>query len=1141
MVEPGDVPSPKEGVGPRPPRSQSVDTFDAIVIGTGFAGAVTACRLAEAGFDICVLERGRRYGPDDFPRYPEKDLFSRSGGDDQFAPPPDFSRWSWSIDRGLFDVKDLDEVVSVQAAGYGGGSLIYANVHLRPPRDLFQTGWPQEYYADDQGEWTLAPYYDLAAYMLRVSPIPSRLEKTVRLREAAAAQPGSWFRPPLAVNFDNNGPNAFGRAQQSCDMRGRCILGCDRQAKNTLDLNYLARVEDAPPGRLGRVPDIRTMAEVTRIQRRRRDGKRRFTVTYKEAVFREHAAGKTRRRKIHAEYVFVCAGAVNTTELLMRSAAALGLTERERIGAHYFPNADTLGVVFDSAKPHEADYGPTITSALLYDRPESDAVRQLDQRGRVTHTLDFSCGRTTTDTVPLPGVDVFGHASGARARLAHRPILDWGKWALEPGAFGQLALTDVTGDFQVGERLSIGETAHAEVRSYAAERRHWFLVEDGGYPPELEPLLGIFRSPLWARRNRFREERDEHVVAAQPHQLFSSSQPAAVTPYPPASAPRRTAGPHLRVAAFANALRGVPPATVLGRPTDKGKAAAIDLLDNDIAKLLPQWFTDAIRRDHREILDQVAAMALPLLGRFLDTFAETTTKQWTGSLPSRLNADVVSTTGKQQVLVRGLLRQALQILAGSEAALARRVAQMLVEPVPDTPSGLLNLFGDAVLWALAYRVPSVHAGLLLVMGRDLYRGRLEFSDAPRGNSILAARMPPSALDTGAQVQERVLRHIAKTWQGELRTNPAWAPLGTRVTVHSQGGCPMGEKGLSVTSSTGEVHGCEGLYVMDAAAFPTSVGVNPSATIAAIAEYKVESFIHRAHQRPDWQGADDIKAAQQWMATRRAAMEAARQWMATRRAALDPLNSAKPPTSVPQPESEVLGLTFCEQMRGFMVPVSRATNWDHLETFQRRVRRFVEAEHLAMSDGLRVNAKLTARIDDLSRLLSREPGPAPIRIALTGPLTIESAPGVTPPLKETGEVSGSLEMFVRATRHTTPGVRFFRYELRAIDPALGWHVNGVKMLSNDPGMDAWQDASTIFFELEGFQRIRHRGIMRVSLQDFLNEQIQSLDVTGTSDTARKSWALAAFYKYFASELAQVYSSPVNRMVRLFAQAAMGIHV
>jgi len=35
--------------------------FDAVIIGSGFGGAITACRLSEAGYRVLVLERGRRW------------------------------------------------------------------------------------------------------------------------------------------------------------------------------------------------------------------------------------------------------------------------------------------------------------------------------------------------------------------------------------------------------------------------------------------------------------------------------------------------------------------------------------------------------------------------------------------------------------------------------------------------------------------------------------------------------------------------------------------------------------------------------------------------------------------------------------------------------------------------------------------------------------------------------------------------------------------------------------------------------------------------------------------------------------------------------------------------------------------------
>src|SRR4051794_33682042 len=44
--------------------------FDAIVVGSGFGGSVTAYRLAEAGRPVLVLERGRPYPPGSFTRSP---------------------------------------------------------------------------------------------------------------------------------------------------------------------------------------------------------------------------------------------------------------------------------------------------------------------------------------------------------------------------------------------------------------------------------------------------------------------------------------------------------------------------------------------------------------------------------------------------------------------------------------------------------------------------------------------------------------------------------------------------------------------------------------------------------------------------------------------------------------------------------------------------------------------------------------------------------------------------------------------------------------------------------------------------------------------------------------------------------------
>jgi len=106
------------------------ECFDCAVVGTGFGGAVTAHALAIAGFSVCLFERGRRFDPQTFPSLPQTPAMPLEGKD-----------WFWNLDRGLIDIRHLGDLVVAQAAGYGGGSLIYANVHLRAPPEIFAQ-WP---------------------------------------------------------------------------------------------------------------------------------------------------------------------------------------------------------------------------------------------------------------------------------------------------------------------------------------------------------------------------------------------------------------------------------------------------------------------------------------------------------------------------------------------------------------------------------------------------------------------------------------------------------------------------------------------------------------------------------------------------------------------------------------------------------------------------------------------------------------------------------------------------------------------------------------------------------------------------------------------------------------------------------------
>ena len=119
------------------------DEFDAVVIGSGFGGAVAAARLAERGVqDVLVLERGMPYPPGSFARTP----WEMRGG-----------VWDPATDRyGVLELLKFSHVTAVISSGLGGGSLVYANVMLRKPPETFgadqANGWREWPISYDQLE-----------------------------------------------------------------------------------------------------------------------------------------------------------------------------------------------------------------------------------------------------------------------------------------------------------------------------------------------------------------------------------------------------------------------------------------------------------------------------------------------------------------------------------------------------------------------------------------------------------------------------------------------------------------------------------------------------------------------------------------------------------------------------------------------------------------------------------------------------------------------------------------------------------------------------------------------------------------------------------------------------------------------------
>ncbi|MEO9824865.1 MAG: GMC family oxidoreductase [Paracoccaceae bacterium] len=343
-------------------------TFDAIIIGSGFGGSVHACRLASEGMSVLVLERGRRWSPDDYPRSPD-------------------DSWIYDVDEpenqnGWLDLRIFDDMWVATGAGVGGGSLIYANVSIDAKPETLNSGWPSQI-----NSRVLAPYYERVAEMLKPEQLPDN-QLTPRyelMREAALkTQTEDRFRKvDLAVSFDPDGrypgqrpaseqatktfTNAFGRQQGYCVHAGNCDIGCKAQAKNTLDMNYLAVAESSGA-------EIRPLSVVSHIVQEGNG----YAVVYHDV-----SSGAQVERVVRAKRVVLAAGSLGSTEILFRSRDKFRTLPNisNALGMSWSSNGDFLTPAFYDRRLLSPSIGPTITAAIDHLDGDKDGAQYFVEDG----------------------------------------------------------------------------------------------------------------------------------------------------------------------------------------------------------------------------------------------------------------------------------------------------------------------------------------------------------------------------------------------------------------------------------------------------------------------------------------------------------------------------------------------------------------------------------------------------------------------------------------------------------------------------------------------------------------------------------------------------------------------------------------
>ena len=321
--------------------------YDYVVIGSGFGGSVSALRLAEKGYSVCVLEKGRRFSEADLPKSNW-----------------DLRNWFWMprfYFSGIQQLTLLHNVLILSGTGVGGGSLVYCAVLFEPPDSFYLD--PQWAGLETNWKEILTPFFREAKRMLGVTENPKMWKSDELLLDYAKeigrekffrpTQVGIFFGEPGVTvpdpYFGGKGPDRVG-----CNHSGACMLGCKNGGKNTLGRNYLYLAE-----RLG--AKIKSETLVVSVEKSSDDS---YFVTTKNYI----GLFNTKKKVIKAKGVVFAAGALGTNQLLLAAKRGKNLPElSDQVGQVVRTNSEVLVGARGKSRQDKFCEGISITSSLFVD------------------------------------------------------------------------------------------------------------------------------------------------------------------------------------------------------------------------------------------------------------------------------------------------------------------------------------------------------------------------------------------------------------------------------------------------------------------------------------------------------------------------------------------------------------------------------------------------------------------------------------------------------------------------------------------------------------------------------------------------------------------------------------------------------
>ncbi len=330
-------------------------TYDYVIIGSGFGGSVSALRLAEKGYKVLVIEKGKWYRQNDFARTNWS-----------------LKKWIWLPKLGFYGIQNISifrHISVINGIGVGGGSLVYANTLPKPAKPFFNHGtWV------DLADWEkeLNPFYDTAWKMLGATQnkYMGQSDRDFKTLAEQIGKPETFRLTKVAVYFgekDKTIADPFfggkGPERTGCILCGQCMTGCRHNAKNTLDKNYLHLAQQ-----LG--VEIIAEHEVIDVLPLNESGSEGY-----EVFFKKSTGFRNKKKKVKAKGVIFSGGVLGTVPLLLKLKDKSLPNLSPTIGENVLTNNEAL--ILNVSLDKERDMSDGIAIGSIIDLDENSHIEPV--------------------------------------------------------------------------------------------------------------------------------------------------------------------------------------------------------------------------------------------------------------------------------------------------------------------------------------------------------------------------------------------------------------------------------------------------------------------------------------------------------------------------------------------------------------------------------------------------------------------------------------------------------------------------------------------------------------------------------------------------------------------------------------------